>query len=101
MPNTVACETLDAMCSVCKVHCATWRAENADGDGYWTLDAWDKAGERWVVHHDGLLEAVCSWARYLVSMGRAAMLWRGVTAIDSLSLPVPGNNGYEVCSSGG
>ncbi len=26
--DRVACETLDAMCSVCKVHCATWRAED-------------------------------------------------------------------------
>ncbi len=33
MPNRVACETLDAMCSVCKVHCATWRTEDAEGDG--------------------------------------------------------------------
>ncbi len=24
MSNTVACETLDAMCCVCGAHCATW-----------------------------------------------------------------------------
>ncbi len=58
MSNRVACETLDAMCSVCKVHCATWRAENSEGDGYWTLDACDDYGQRWIVHHDDLLEAV-------------------------------------------
>ncbi len=58
MPNRVACETLDAMYSVCKVHCATWRTEENQGDGYWTLDACDDFGERCIVHHDDLLEAV-------------------------------------------
>ena len=58
MSNRVACETLDAMCSVCKVHCATWRAEDADGDGNWTLDACDESGQRWLVHHVDLLAAV-------------------------------------------
>ncbi len=47
--------TLDAMCSVCKVHCATWRTVVTNGGGYWTLDAF---GQRWLVHHDDLLEAV-------------------------------------------
>ncbi len=56
MSNRVACETLDAMCSVCKVHCATWRTE--DADGYWTLDACDDFGQRWLFHHDDLLNAV-------------------------------------------
>ncbi|MCH7720373.1 MAG: hypothetical protein IH988_05210 [Planctomycetes bacterium] len=55
MSNRVACETLDAMCSVCKVHCATWRADDLGGDGCWTLDAWDDFGQRWLVHHDDLL----------------------------------------------
>ena len=58
MSNRVACETLDAMCSACEVHCATWRTEDSDGDGYWTLDACDDLGQRWIVHHDDLLEAV-------------------------------------------
>ena len=58
MANRVACETLDAMCSVCEVCCATWRAEDADGDGHWTLDACDDFGQRWLVHHDDLLAAV-------------------------------------------
>ncbi len=58
MPSRVACETLDAMCSICKVHCATWRTEDTDGGGYWTLDASDAFGQRWLVHHDGLLKAV-------------------------------------------
>ena len=56
--NRVACETLDAMCSVCEVHCATWRTEDADADGNWTLDACDDFGQRWIVHHDDLLKAV-------------------------------------------
>ena len=30
----------------------------ADGGGYWTLDACDAFGQRWIVHHDDLLEAV-------------------------------------------
>ena len=47
-----------AMCSICKVHCATWRTEDADADGHWTLDACDAFGQRWLVHHDDLLEAV-------------------------------------------
>ena len=58
MSNRVACVTLDAMCSVCKVHCATWWGEDTDGDGYWTLDACDDFGQRWLVHHDDLLAAV-------------------------------------------
>ncbi len=58
MSNRVACETLDAMCSVCRVHCATWRTEDADAEGYWTLDAGEASGQRWIVHHDDLLEAV-------------------------------------------
>ncbi len=58
MSNRVACETLDAMCSVCKVHCATWRTEDGDSDGCWTLDARDDFGQRWLVHHDDLLKAV-------------------------------------------
>ena len=58
MSNHVACETLDAMCSVCKVHCATWRTEDVEGDGYWTLDACDESRQRWTVHHVDLLKAV-------------------------------------------
>ncbi len=56
--NRVACETLDAMCSICKVCCATWRTEDGGGDGYWTIDAWDESRQRWLVHHDDLLAAV-------------------------------------------
>ncbi len=44
MSNRVACETVEAMCSICEVGCATWRSEDADSDGYWTLDAWDDIG---------------------------------------------------------
>ena len=58
MSNPVACETPGAMCSICKVHCATWRAEDIDGDGNWTLDACNAFGQRWIVRHDDLLEAV-------------------------------------------
>ncbi len=28
------------------------------GDDYWTLDACDDFGQRWLVHHDDLLKAV-------------------------------------------
>ena len=65
MSNRVACDTLDAMCSVCKVHCATWRSEDAGGDGHWTLDSWDDFGQRWIVHHSDLLEAVVLLAEML------------------------------------
>ena len=58
MPNRVACETLDAMCLVSEVCCATWRTEDTDSGGYWTLDACDDYGQRWIVHHDDLLGAV-------------------------------------------
>ena len=68
--NRVACETLDAMCSVCKVHCATWRSEDHQGDGHWTLDACDDLGGRWIVHHDDLLEAVVRWARCWAWIGK-------------------------------
>ena len=33
MSNRVVCETLDAMCFVCGVNCATCRIEDAGGDG--------------------------------------------------------------------
>ena len=33
MSNRVACETLDAMCSIWKVHCATPCPPDFDGDG--------------------------------------------------------------------
>ena len=58
VPDRVACETLDAMCSVCKVHCATWRTDVGGEIGYWTLDACDAFGQRWIVHHEDLLKVV-------------------------------------------
>ncbi len=58
MSNRVACETLDVMCSVCGAHCATWVGEDEHGDRYYTLDACDDAGERWLVHSHDLMEAV-------------------------------------------
>ncbi|MCH8153632.1 MAG: hypothetical protein IH830_14835 [Planctomycetes bacterium] len=39
------------MCLVCNVHCATWRTEDADGDGSWTLNACNEFGQRWLAHH--------------------------------------------------
>ena len=65
MPNRVACETLHAMCLVCKVNCATWRAEHAEGDGCWTLDACDAVGPRWLVHHVDLPKAVVPFGETL------------------------------------
>ncbi len=40
-------------------------------------------------------------ARCVASSGRAATLWQGAAVIDSLSISLPGESGYEVCSSGG
>ena len=36
MSNTVACETLDAMCCVYGAHCATWIGKNEHGDRRYT-----------------------------------------------------------------
>ena len=41
MSNTVACETLDAMCNVCGAHCATWVGEDESGYQHVTPDAID------------------------------------------------------------
>ncbi len=41
MSNTVACETLDAMCAVCGAHGATWVGEDEYGDREYTLDCLD------------------------------------------------------------
>ena len=65
MPNTCACETLDARCNVCNVHCATYRIEDAEGEGYWTLEAIDDEGQEYKVNHEDLLEAVCILAELL------------------------------------
>ncbi|MCZ6612525.1 MAG: hypothetical protein O6941_07800 [Planctomycetota bacterium] len=65
MSSRVACETVDAMCSVCKVNCATWRTADADYDGYWTLDACDDFGQRWLVHHVDLPKAVVPFGETL------------------------------------
>ena len=62
MSNTVACETLDAMCAVCGAHCATWVGEDEHGDREYTLDCLDEDGQRYVVHSNDLLEAVCELA---------------------------------------
>ena len=46
MPNTVANETLDAMCCVCGAHCATWIGKDDKGDREYTLRApaiWTRA----------------------------------------------------------
>lgn len=32
MPDPFACETLDAMCNVCGIQCATWVGEDNHGD---------------------------------------------------------------------
>ena len=65
MSNTCACETLDAMCRVLNVCCTTWRTEDADGDGYWSLEAIDDEGQEYTVNHEDLLGAVCILAELL------------------------------------
>ena len=42
MSNVCANETLDAMCNVCGIHCATWIGENEHGDREYTLDCLDE-----------------------------------------------------------
>ncbi len=65
MSNTIACETLDAMCNVCGIHCATWIGETKDGDREYTLDCLDEDCQRYIVIHTDLLEAVCELAELL------------------------------------
>ena len=62
MSNTVACVTLDAMCSVCGAHCATWVGEDTQGNREFALDCLDKDGQRYIVNHSDLLGAVCELA---------------------------------------
>ncbi len=62
MPNTVVCVTLDAMCAVCGAHCATWVGEDDEGNREYTLDCLDEDGQRYIVIHTNLLEAVCELA---------------------------------------
>ncbi|MEE9130825.1 MAG: hypothetical protein V3T84_12460 [Phycisphaerales bacterium] len=65
MSNTIACETLDVMCNVCGIHCATWVGEDEHGDRHYTLDACDDSGQRFIVHGYDLTEAVCALAELL------------------------------------
>ena len=65
MSNVCANQTLDAMCCVCGAHCATWIGENEDGDLEYTLDCLDEDGQRYIVIHTDLLEAVCELAMLL------------------------------------
>jgi len=65
MSNTVACETLDAMCNVCGAHRATWVGEYESGDQHFTLDCLDDEGQQFIVHSDDLMEAVCERAKLL------------------------------------
>lgn len=58
MSNVAANETLDAMCNVCGIYCATWIGENEDGDREYTLDCLDEDGQRYIVIHSDLMEAV-------------------------------------------
>ncbi len=62
MPNVCANQTLDAMCCVCGAHCATWIGETEQGDREYTLDCLDEDGQRYIVIHTDLLEAVCELA---------------------------------------
>ena len=65
MSNVCANETLDAMCNVCGAHCATWIGENEHGDREYTLDGLDEDGQRYIVIHTDLMEAVFALAGLL------------------------------------
>ena len=56
--STAANETLDAMCCVCGAHCATWVGEDDEGNREYTLDCLDEDGQRYIVIHTDLMEAV-------------------------------------------
>jgi len=62
MSNAVANETLDAMCTDCGAHCATWIGKDENGDREYTFDCLDEDGQRYIVIHSDLLEAVCELA---------------------------------------
>ena len=70
MSNTAANETLDAMCNVCGVHCATWVGEDEHGDRHYTLVACDDSGEQFIVHSCELMEAVCELVTELRARSR-------------------------------
>ncbi len=65
MSNICANQTLDAMCCVCGAHCATWIGEDDQGNREFTLDCLDEDGQRYIVIHSDLLEAVCELAEFL------------------------------------
>ncbi len=50
------------MCAVCGAHCATWVGEDEHGNREYTLDCLDEDGQRYVVHSNDPLEAVCELA---------------------------------------
>ena len=65
MSNICANGTLDAMCAVCGDHCATWIGQDDKGNREYTLDCLDEDGQRYIVIHTDLLEAVCELAELL------------------------------------
>ena len=65
MSNTVAYVTLDAMCAVCRAHCATWIGEDDEGNREYTLDCLDEVGQWYIVNHSDLLGAVVELAELL------------------------------------
>ena len=46
------------MCCVCGAHCATWIGEDERGDREYTLDCLDEDGQRYIVIHTDLMQAV-------------------------------------------
>ena len=62
MGNICANQNLDAMCNVCGIHCAPCVGEDEHGDHHYTLDCLDEDGQRYIVIHTVLLEAVCELA---------------------------------------
>lgn len=58
-------EVLDALAAKFGIHWTARRTVDRRGAVRWTLDACDGRGQRWIIHHDKLLRAVCELAAQL------------------------------------
>ena len=65
IPNTDACEPLDAECAVCDAQRATWVDKDEHPNRELTLECLDEDGQRYIVNHSDRLGAVCELAELL------------------------------------